>query len=49
MIREEDWHVAMGHRQKREAHARSGPASKRRGARETSASQNVEEAVILTW
>jgi len=49
VVREEDGHVAMGRRQKREAHARPGPARKRRGARETAASQNVEEAVVLTW
>jgi len=49
VVREEDRHVAMGRRQKRDAHALSGPARKRRGARETAASQNVEEAVVLTW
>jgi DNA-binding transcriptional ArsR family regulator len=49
VVREEDRHVAMGRRQKRDAHALSGPARKRRGARETAAGQNVEEAVILTW
>jgi len=49
VVREEDGHVAMGRRQKREAHALSGPARKRRGAREAAASQNVEEAVVLTW
>ena len=48
VIREEDGHAAMGHRQKREAYALSGPARKRHGARETAASQNVEEAVIPT-
>src|SRR6266478_431386 len=35
VVREEDGHVAMGHRQKRDAHARPGPARKRLGARET--------------
>ena len=49
VVREEDGHVAMGRRQKRDAHALPGPARKRRGARETAASQNVEEAVVLTW
>jgi len=49
VVREEDGHVAMGRRQRREAHALSGPARKRRGARETAASQNVEETVVLTW
>ena len=48
-VREEDGHVAVGRRQKREAHTRPGPARKRRGAREAAASQNVEEAVVLTW
>ncbi|MGH3419064.1 MAG: ArsR/SmtB family transcription factor [Streptosporangiaceae bacterium] len=38
VVREEDGHVAMGR-----------PARKRRGPRETAASQNVEEAVVLTW
>ena len=37
------------HRQKREAHALSGPARKRRGARDTAAGQSAEEAVVLTW
>jgi DNA-binding transcriptional ArsR family regulator len=46
VVREEDGHEAMGRRQKREAHP---PARKHRGARETAASQNVEEAVVLTW
>jgi hypothetical protein len=49
VVREEDGHVAMGHRQKRDAHALPGPARKRRRARETAPSQNAEEAVILTW
>ena len=49
VVREEDGHMAMGRRQKREAHALSSPARNRRGPRETAASQNVEEAVILTW
>jgi DNA-binding transcriptional ArsR family regulator len=49
MVREEDGHVAMGRRQKREAHALSSPARNRRGPRETAASQSVEEAVVLTW
>jgi DNA-binding transcriptional ArsR family regulator len=49
VVREEDGHVAMGRRQKREAHALSSPARNRRGPRETAASQNVEEAVVLTW
>ena len=49
VVRDEDEHVAMGRRQKREAHALSSPARNRRGPRETAASQNVEEAVILTW
>jgi DNA-binding transcriptional ArsR family regulator len=49
VMREEDGHVAMGRRQKRDAHALSDPARKRRGARETAASQNAEEAVVLTW
>jgi hypothetical protein len=49
VVREEDGHVAMGRRQKRDAHALSGPARKRRGARETPATQNAEEAVVLTW
>jgi hypothetical protein len=49
VVREEDGHVAMGRRQKREAHALSSPARNRRGPRETAASQSVEEAVVLTW
>jgi DNA-binding transcriptional ArsR family regulator len=49
VVREEDGHVAMGRRQKREAHALSSPTRERRGPRETAASQNVEEAVVLTW
>jgi DNA-binding transcriptional ArsR family regulator len=49
VVREEDGHVTMGRRQKREAHALSSPARNRRGPRETAASQNVEEAVVLTW
>jgi DNA-binding transcriptional ArsR family regulator len=49
VVREEDGHVAMGRRQKRDAHALSGPARKRRGAREPAATQNAEEAVVLTW
>jgi DNA-binding transcriptional ArsR family regulator len=49
VVREEDGHVAMGRRRKREAHALSSPARERRGPRETAASQNVEEAVVLTW
>jgi DNA-binding transcriptional ArsR family regulator len=49
VIREEDGHVATGRGHKREAHALSTPARKHRGAQETAASQNVEEAVILTW
>ena len=49
VVREEDGHVALGRRQQREAHAPSSPARKRRGARETAASQNVEETVVLTW
>jgi DNA-binding transcriptional ArsR family regulator len=49
VVREEDGHVAMGRRQKREAHALSTPARRHHGARETAASQNVEEAVDLTW
>ena len=49
VVREEDGHMAMGRRQKREAHALSSPARNRRGPRETAASQNVEEAVVLTW
>jgi DNA-binding transcriptional ArsR family regulator len=49
MVREEDGHVAMGRRQKRDAHALSGPARKRRGGREAADTQNAEEAVILTW
>ena len=49
VVREDDVHVATGRRQKREARTRPGPARKRPGARETAASQNVEEAVVLTW
>jgi DNA-binding transcriptional ArsR family regulator len=49
VVREEDGHVAMGRRRKPEAHALSSPARKRRGPRETAASQNVEESVVLTW
>ena len=49
VVREEDGHVAMGRRQKREAHTLSGPARKRRGARDVAAAQNAEEAVVLTW
>jgi DNA-binding transcriptional ArsR family regulator len=49
VAREEDEHVAMGRRQKRETHALSSPARKRRGARETAASRNADEAVVLTW
>jgi len=49
VVREEDGHVAMGRRQKRDGRAVSGPARKRRGARETAATQNAEEAVVLTW
>jgi DNA-binding transcriptional ArsR family regulator len=51
VVREEDGHVAMGRRQnqKRDAHARPGPARKRRGAREAAATQNAEESVVLTW
>ena len=49
VIREEDGHVATGRRQKWEAHALSGPARKRRGARDVAAAQNAEEAVVLTW
>ena len=49
VVREEDGYVAMGRRQKRETHAQSRPARERRGTRETAASQNVEEAVVLTW
>jgi len=40
VVREEDGHVAMGRRP---------PARKRRGAREAAATQNAEEAVVLTW
>lgn len=49
VVREEDGQVAMGRRQKRDAHALSAPARKRRGAREPTATQNAEEAVVLTW
>ena len=49
VVHEEDGHVAMGRRQKRDAHALSSPARKRRGAREAAATQNAEEAVVLTW
>lgn len=50
VVREEDGHVAMGRRQKRDGHAlAAGPARKRRGARETAPTQNAEEAVVLTW
>ena len=49
MVREEDGHVAMGRRQKRDGHALASPARKRRGARESATTQNAEEAVVLTW
>jgi DNA-binding transcriptional ArsR family regulator len=49
VVREEDGHVAMGHRQKRDGRSRPGPARKRRGAREAPARENAEEAVVLTW
>jgi DNA-binding transcriptional ArsR family regulator len=44
VIREEYGYVTTGRRRKREAHALSAPARQHRGARETAASQNVEEA-----
>lgn len=49
VVREEDGHVAMGRRQKRDGHALSSPARKRRGTRDVTARENVEEAVVLTW
>jgi DNA-binding transcriptional ArsR family regulator len=49
VVREQDGHVDRGRRQKRDARALSGPAPKRRGAREAAATQNAEEAVVLTW
>jgi DNA-binding transcriptional ArsR family regulator len=49
VVSEEGGHAAMGRRQKRDAHALSGPDRKRRGAPETAATQNDEEAVVLTW
>jgi DNA-binding transcriptional ArsR family regulator len=49
VVREEDGHVAMGRRQKRDGHALSSPARKRRSAREAAVRENDEEAVVLTW
>jgi hypothetical protein len=49
VVREEDGHAVMGRRQKRDGHALSSPARKRRAARESATIQNAEEAVVLTW
>lgn len=49
VVREEDGHVAMGHRQQRDGRSRSSPARKRRGTGEPAPSQSTEEAAVLTW
>jgi DNA-binding transcriptional ArsR family regulator len=47
VVREEDGHIAMGRRQKR-ADGQAA-ARKRRSAREASARESADEAVVLTW
>src|SRR5438093_1793348 len=49
VVREEDGHVAMRRRHKRDGHALSGPARQRRGAREDAATEHGEQADAPAW
>jgi DNA-binding transcriptional ArsR family regulator len=49
VVREEDGQVTMGRRQRRGRRPVPGSARARQGAGDATATENVEEAVVLTW